>query len=192
MVLTALLPRQTLQGGGTSGTTNDPEFVDDRDGRFWYSRTGQIVRWSIFFGLFILFMLYIIIGYWHAKRRISKGLPPLAYHRWLLNRQQRATYDPTYQNPRVFYNPYPSGQYAMPQYPAPPPMYNPNAPMPPMYQPPEGGSKVDPSQYGQTTSRPTDGTEPSPAYTPPSGPPPAALHAENTGASTTSNNPYRM
>lgn len=80
----------------------------------------------------------------------------------------------------------------MPQYPAPPPMYNPNTPMPPTYQPPEGGSKVDPSQYGQTTSRPTDGTEPSPAYTPPSGPPPAVLHAEHTGASTTSNNPYRM
>jgi hypothetical protein len=105
MVLTALLPRQTLQGE----TTTDPEFMNDRDGRFWYSRvrwclalycglcdgelivlqTGQIVRWSIFFGLFVLFMLYMIIGYWHAKRRIAKGLPPLAYHRVRIRKQSR-------------------------------------------------------------------------------------------------------
>ncbi|TVY76021.1 hypothetical protein LSUE1_G005172 [Lachnellula suecica] len=76
-------------------------FVDDNgnvfedDGRgFWWTRTGQIVRWSIFLGLFSLFIAYMIIGYWHAKRRIRKGQAPLAYHRWLLNRQQRAQYDP--------------------------------------------------------------------------------------------------
>jgi len=169
------------------------EFIYDDERSFWWTRTGQIVRWSVFFGIFFLFIAYMTIGYWHAKRRINKGLRPLAYHRWLLNRQQRARYDPAYQNPTAFYAPYPSGgQYGM--HPMPPPMYDPDAPQPPTYQPPAGGSKVDPSQWrAEPTRRPTPAEgEPSPAYEAPPGPPPAAVTANHTGASTTSNNPYRM
>jgi hypothetical protein len=160
---------------------------------FWWTRTGQIVRWSIFFGIFILFLAFMMIGYWHAKRRIYKGLPPLAYHRWLLNRHQRARYDPSYQNPHVFYNNYPppGGQYGM--HPMPPPMYDPNAPQPPTYQPPAGASKVDPSQWrSEPTIRPAESGEPAPDYEAPPGPPPAAIHANHTGTSTVSNNPYRL
>ena len=107
---------------------------------------------------------------------------------WLLNRSQRARYDPHYQNPSVYYNTYPDGgQYGM--HPMPPPMYDPNAAPPPTYQPPAGGTKVDPSQWrGEPTRRPTAG-EPSPAYQAPPGPPPAHGQTE-TGAG--SSNPYRL
>lgn len=42
---------------------------------------GLIVKWSVFLGLMFLITLYITIGYIHAKRRMRKGLVPLAYHR---------------------------------------------------------------------------------------------------------------
>ena len=45
------------------------------------SQTGQIVRWSIFLGIIFLIAAYMGFGYWHAKRRITKGLPPMKYHR---------------------------------------------------------------------------------------------------------------
>ncbi|KAH8592096.1 hypothetical protein B0O99DRAFT_518210 [Bisporella sp. PMI_857] len=154
---------------------------------------GQIARWSVFFAIIFLFSAYMIGGYLHAKRRIKKGLPPLAYHRWLLNRQQRARFDPNYQNPQAYYSPYrpDGGQYGM--HPMPPPMYNPNEPPPPVYQPPAGGTKVDPSQWRtEPTRRPNENAEASPSYDAPPGPPPAAVQANHTGASTVSNNPYRQ
>ena len=45
------------------------------------SQTGVIVKWSLFLGLLVFITLYLLIGYTHAKKRIRKGLPPLAYHR---------------------------------------------------------------------------------------------------------------
>jgi len=167
------------------------DFVIVENHSWWWTRTGQIVRWSIFFGLLFLFFAYMIGGYMHAKSRMKKGLPPLKYHRWLLNRQQRARFDPNYQNPSVYYSTYrPSqGQYGM--QPMPPPMYDPSQPPPPTYQPPAGASKVDPSQWrAEPTRRPAESGERAPEYEAPPGPPPAAaLQANNTG---TSNNPYRM
>ncbi|KAG9232948.1 hypothetical protein BJ875DRAFT_62048 [Amylocarpus encephaloides] len=155
---------------------------------FWYTREGQIARWSIFFGIFFLFMAYMVGGYLHAKQRIRKGLVPLAYHRWLLSRRQRAQVDPNYQNPSAYYTPYPQGaQYGM--NPMPPPMYDPNSQMPPTYQPPAGATKVDPTQWrSEPTRRPAEG-EPAPGYDAPPGPPPSALQPNNTGAGT---NPYRQ
>ncbi|KAH7391366.1 hypothetical protein BKA64DRAFT_101700 [Cadophora sp. MPI-SDFR-AT-0126] len=174
---------------------NDDEFLYDDRNSFWWTKDGQIVRWSVFFGLFFLFMAYMIGGYWHAKRRINKGLVPLGYHRWLLSRRDRARYDPNYQNPAVYYHQYPppqqNGQHGM--YPMPPPLYN-NSDLPPTYQPPAGATKVDPSQWrAEPTRRPAETTgEPSPAYEAPPGPPPTAVQANHTGASTVSNNPYRL
>lgn len=114
--------------------------------------------------------------------------------KWLLNRQQRARYDPNYQNPSVYYNSYPNGgQYNM--HPMPPPMYDPNLPPPPTYAPPAGATKVDPSQWrAEPTRRPAAAGEQSPAYEAPPGPPPpaAAVQASHTGGSTVSNNPYRL
>jgi len=128
------------------------------------------------------------IGYWHAKRRISKGLTPLGYHRWLLNRHQRAAYDPNFQDPTVYRNNYrpnygDGGEYGL--HAMAPPIYDPNG-LPPSYQPPMGGSKVDPYQAGPTR-RPG---EMSPEYEAPAGPPPPA--AVRLGAQTTGEtNPFR-
>lgn len=42
---------------------------------------GYIVKWTILAVIVLLFTLWIVGGYWHAKKRIQKGLRPLAYHR---------------------------------------------------------------------------------------------------------------
>lgn len=92
---------------------------------------------------------------------------------WLLSRRQRATYDPAFRQPQVYYAVYPQGQqppnsYNM--YPMPPPVYDPNS-APPNYQPPLGGTKVDPIQGAQISGV----TQP--------------VASQSTGAS---NNPYRQ
>ncbi|TAQ84744.1 hypothetical protein B7494_g6929 [Chlorociboria aeruginascens] len=189
---------------------NGDEFVDDdRFQSFWWTTTGQIVKWSVFFGLLAILIAYLVIGHIHAKRRIKKGLAPLAYHKWLLSREDRAKFDPTFQGSSTYY--YPDGQqpYGMPMHRMPPPVYDPHSMPPPGYQHPPGATKVDPSQF--TTTRREDGEatpaydapsgppptrregEESPAYDAPSGPPPAhPITASPTGGSTTSNNPYRL
>jgi len=170
---------------------NDPNNQLDYDVPFWWTRTGQIVRWSIFLGILVIVFAFLTLGYCHARRRINKGLAPLPYHRWMLNRQQRAAYDPSYQDPTAYYYPYNGEGYNM--HPMPPPVYDPRAPKPPTYQPPAGASKVDPSQWGNVpTTRPVTGGDPSPSYEAPAGPPPAAaVQSNHTGTSNASNNPYR-
>ncbi|PKS09950.1 hypothetical protein jhhlp_004573 [Lomentospora prolificans] len=123
-------------------------WVIDDDGvarPWWYSREGYIVKWSIFFGLFFLIGLYLLVGYLHAKARVRKGRPPLYYHRWFVSRAERASVDPHYAYPQAGYYPYqpPPPQYQM--YPVAPP---------PVYEPPAGSSKADPSQ--QYWPRPGD------------------------------------
>ncbi|KIW00970.1 uncharacterized protein PV09_07492 [Verruconis gallopava] len=103
-------------------------------------RTAEIIKWSIFLGLMGIIFIYFTVGYWHARRRIRKGLQPLRYHRWLAPKPFRQ------QNNAAYYNPQ-NGTYGMYPYPEPPPVYNPNG-MPPMYAPPLGGSKVAPQQNG--------------------------------------------
>lgn len=44
-------------------------------------QTGLIVRWVIFLSLLGIVLLYVVVGHLHARRRIKKGLQPLAYHR---------------------------------------------------------------------------------------------------------------
>jgi len=44
-------------------------------------QTGVIVKWSLFLGLVAFILLYLLLGYMHAQRRMRKGLRPLAYHR---------------------------------------------------------------------------------------------------------------
>ncbi|KAI1772609.1 hypothetical protein F4818DRAFT_133612 [Hypoxylon cercidicola] len=141
---------------------------------FWYTRTGVIVKWSIFLGIITLLALYMVLGRMHAKKRVNKGLKPMAYHGWLLSRQERAGVDPryawpqasytSYQQPGAGYGPGTYGMHAMP-----PPVYDPNN-RPPMYEgggAPMGGSKVDPVQTGVEPAR-----QPSDDFAPPPGPPP--------------------
>ncbi|KAI5865886.1 hypothetical protein GGS23DRAFT_358867 [Durotheca rogersii] len=126
----------------------------EQDGRviwFWYTRTGVIVKWSIFLGISVLLALYLILGRIHAKRRVRAGLKPLAYHSWLLSRQEKAAVDPRYAWPNATYNAYHSHQAPPPGYgygsygmhPMPPPVYDPNN-RPPVYE--GAGPKVDPTQ----------------------------------------------
>lgn len=154
---------------------------------FWYSREGYIVKWSIFLGLVGIIAIYIIGGYIHAKRRLKKGLLPLGYHRWLVSRRDLARVDPRYAVPNnAWYRPgyHNNAYYNNPQNPngnyygmnsnmaPPPPMYDP-AGRPPVYDGPEGGSKVAPNQW---TDGPRHGQVPGQGaedYTAPQGPPPA-------------------
>ncbi|KAM0335284.1 hypothetical protein ACHAQA_000329 [Verticillium albo-atrum] len=162
-------------------TTNDdlpPGYVRE-DGRiyhWWYSREGRIVKWSLFLAFVVFITVYLVGGYFHAKRRLKKGLLPLRYHRWMVKRSVLAQVDPRYAYPQpTYYATYRPGAdgYGMQNMPPPPPMYDPSAARPPMYVPPEGGSKVDPSQgYGRES------------FAPPAGPPPpqqTGVATNNTG-----------
>lgn len=44
-------------------------------------QTGYIVKWIVFFVLVGIMLLWIVGGYFHAQRRMKRGLPPMAYHR---------------------------------------------------------------------------------------------------------------
>lgn len=169
-------------------------YGDDRLVPFWYTRTGLIVKWVVFLSLLVFFTAWVTLGYMHAKKRMQKGLPPLAYHRWLVPRAQLARVDPRYAYPPQTTNPngtnyYRPGyqaqydpSYNMQNMPPPPPMYDPSAPRPPMYEGPEGGSKTAPSQE----------------YEAPPGPPPAQAQTPATAAQpvgrndTGSSNPFRL
>jgi len=115
-----------------------------QDGGFWYTSKGEIIKWSILLGIFAFFMLWFVGGYMHAKRRMRKGLPLLAYHRWLVPYRERQRYGQTPQNHFTFYATQPYRPNADGTYNEPPPLYNND--MPPSYMPPPGASKLDPTQ----------------------------------------------
>jgi hypothetical protein len=102
----------------------------------------------------------------------------------MLSRRQLATVDPSYAYPQAAYTNYrPGGQDQYGMHAMPPPVYDPNAPRPPFYEPPAGGTKMDPAQWrAEPTRRPQDLDY----DVPPPEPPTAA--ANYTGSS---NNPYR-
>ncbi|KAI0021158.1 hypothetical protein F4780DRAFT_778905 [Xylariomycetidae sp. FL0641] len=155
------------------------QYIETDDGRlvwFWYTRTGYIVKWSLFLAFIVIFFGWCIGGRMHAKARLRKGLKPMKYHGWLLSRQERAQVDPAYAWPsariQAAYPP-PGPQYGMNGYPAPPPVYDPNRP--PVYEgnggpAPMGATKVDPAQAGPGLEA---GVHREDEYAPPAGPPPA-------------------
>ncbi|KAK7744086.1 hypothetical protein SLS53_003604 [Cytospora paraplurivora] len=190
--------------GDDKANDNDFTYDDDTIVPFWYTSTGHIVRWVIFLCILVLFLAYVLGGYIHAKKRMRKGLPPLAYHRWLVPRHELARVDPRYalppqhpmyaaaaaNNTNYHYRPGYQNQYD-PSYnmqsnmPPPPPMYDPNAPRPPMYEAPQGGTKMAPNQEYEA---------------PPGPPPPPAVAATGTAEAaaqpvrrddTGSTNPFR-
>ncbi|KAK4188529.1 hypothetical protein QBC35DRAFT_496119 [Podospora australis] len=166
---------------------------------FWNTKTGIIVKWSLFLGFIVFLGLYLMIGYIHAKKRVQKGLAPLAYHRFLVPRAALAQVDPRYRYPQASISPYyPNGQQqAYDMHGMPPPVYDPNAPRPPVYQPPEGATKVDleqPPQYRFAASSQQQPQLDAPQnfeYAPPSGPPPSAAGAPIQPQGTGNTNPFR-
>ncbi|EXJ57064.1 hypothetical protein A1O7_07408 [Cladophialophora yegresii CBS 114405] len=153
-------------------------YVCDSFGCYEYSRTAYAVKWAIIAAIFLIFSLYFIGGYLHAQRRMKRGLPPLAYHRWLVTRRQKAAFvhsHPQYAGQFSFYRAQQQAGYGhghghgqayqmggMYGHGPPPPAYN-----EPEYVPPYSGpNKVDPDQR----------------YSPPSGPPGAATATTATNA----------
>ncbi|KAI0474043.1 hypothetical protein GGR56DRAFT_650088 [Xylariaceae sp. FL0804] len=185
-------------GKAHPGAVLDTSMVQRRflveDGRgedvwFWDTRTGVIVKYSVFLGILLILGLWLTLGRIHAKRRMAAGRKPMSYHAWLLSRQERARVDPAFAWPQAQYAPYAPargpggggpgyGSYGM--QPMPPPVYDPSRP--PVYEGPpgaggdHGGSKVDPAQAGfggapnvTVQEQPRRDEE----YAAPMGPPPA-------------------
>ncbi|KAK7985281.1 hypothetical protein PG988_002903 [Apiospora saccharicola] len=138
-----------------------PGWVRLSDGRvipFWHTKTGIIIRWSIFAGLLFITLMWIFVGRWHARKRVAKGLAPMAYHRWLIPRTELAKTDPRYQ--------YPDNVQYM-QYPPPPPGAYGMQPMPPQYQ-----AGPMPPSYGKNDTVQGVTNRPGEEYAAPPGPPP--------------------
>jgi len=102
--------------------------------------------------------------------------------KFLVTRRQRAMLDPNYQYPQPETRPYFHNQQYFGMQNMPPPVYDPAAARPPMYSgpqgpagPPDGATKVDPTQQN------------APQYEAPPGPPPSTIPPQNTGS-----NPFRL
>lgn len=173
---------------------------------FWSTRTGTIVKWSLFLGIIVITALYLLVGCVHAQKRIKKGLPPLGYHRFLVSRAVLARVDPRCRpaQPGAVYYPTAAERNYYDMQAMPPPVYDPNAPRPPMYEPPVGSTKFEPNQQQQGVQQsqpptegrfeygPPPGSPPMPGpsqetYAPPPGPPPSTVRPQGTG----NTNPFR-
>ncbi|KAL2166810.1 hypothetical protein VTG60DRAFT_2127 [Thermothelomyces hinnuleus] len=172
---------------------------------FWATRTGVIVKWSLFLGIIALIILYFLVAYIHLKQRLRKGLPPLGYHRFLVSRVTLAQVDPRYRPPPPNNFTYdPAERYYYDMYAMPPPVYDPNAPRPPKYEPPANSTKVEPNQsqgaqqgqhqagesaaYGPPPGPPPAPSQPQDDYAPPPGPPPNAVQPQSSANPNVSRN----
>ena len=150
----------------------------------------MLVKWILFFSFITLITLYFFIGRALARRRVRNGQKPFFGTAWLLSRRERGLVDPRfapaqawpgqggYYTPQQggYYAPVPGQQYPMgSMYAPPPPVYDGHRP--PVYDAGAngagvGGTKIDPSQGGQTS-----GVGPAMQgagdFAPPAGPPPA-------------------
>ncbi|MCJ1373088.1 hypothetical protein MMC20_004315 [Loxospora ochrophaea] len=119
----------------------DCDFDDDDCG--FYSQKSLIIRYSVFGGIVLIFVLVILGGYFHARRRMKKGLPPWRAHKVFLPSSQRHQGGPqnqfSYYQTRGDYN----QEYGMQSLEL--PAYNSDN-VPPTYQPPDGASKIYPTQ----------------------------------------------
>ncbi|KAK4990473.1 hypothetical protein LTR50_002496 [Elasticomyces elasticus] len=134
---------------------------------WWWSPTGMAARYAIVAAFFVLIAAFLIIGYTHGMRRLRRGQEPLAYHRWMVRRHQYRMNNPSPHNHFAFYRNgpgYPMTGYgggargdavwrpsdqAQTAWQQPPPAYHASeSDVPPTYQPPVGGSKVNPDQGG--------------------------------------------
>ncbi|KAI9802175.1 MAG: hypothetical protein M1825_002895 [Sarcosagium campestre] len=118
------------------------------DGDYWYySTTAVAIKWGVLAAVVFIIFIFFLLGYLHAQRRLKKGLLPHRYHRWFIPRRQLARIDPRYARPQPHFV-YPQQAYGngYNMQPMAPPAYDPNFAPPPMYMPPAGASKTQPSQ----------------------------------------------
>lgn len=59
----------------------NPAAYDSNYSSWWYSPTAYIVKWVITILILAAIFGYFGLGYWHAHRRMKKGLHPLRYHK---------------------------------------------------------------------------------------------------------------
>ncbi|KAI9815648.1 MAG: hypothetical protein M1826_001957 [Phylliscum demangeonii] len=160
------------------------QYVGGSDGGYWYySSTSLAIKWGILAAIVAVIFLFFILGYAHSRRRMRKGLPPLAYHRWFTPRPQPAGFatqaDP--QQPNAYYAHQDPDEHGYYMHSMPPPAYNPNFAPPPVYQPPTGASKFDPSQQAPGL----------PAYPAPTADPGQMPAGGMYGSSGATTNPFR-
>lgn len=129
---------------------------DGDDENWWYSPAAAAIKWAIIGAIFLIALLWFVGGYYHAQSRMKRGLRPLAYHRWLLPRSQRARFQPQNQFSLNQQQGWYYDGYQMQAYPA--PAYDPSHAPPPVYQPPQGTSKGNPSQESEV--QPPEGPAP--------------------------------
>lgn len=69
-----------FNGDANTGGANPGSDPDDN---VWWgnSDAADAVKWSVVTAIVLLLCLWLIGGYYHARRRLRKGLAPLAYHR---------------------------------------------------------------------------------------------------------------
>lgn len=63
------------------GTFLDGEAVNGLFTRFFFLQAASAIKWAIMGAVFLIAILWSMGGYYHAQRRMKKGLRPLAYHR---------------------------------------------------------------------------------------------------------------
>ncbi|KAK9455386.1 hypothetical protein V1511DRAFT_500307 [Dipodascopsis uninucleata] len=111
-------------------------------------------KWAIVGGIVLGAAFFLVISYFHAKRRIDRGLPPLRYHAWLVNNRSYPRAQPPgnlYREQVTTYPAYPLSTLntntadMMP----PPPAYDPRYPAPPQYS---HGDYKDPSHVSSPDS----------------------------------------
>ncbi|EGS18076.1 uncharacterized protein CTHT_0060910 [Thermochaetoides thermophila DSM 1495] len=138
---------------------------------FWSTREGVIIKWSLFLGLIVFISLYLLVGYLHAQQRLKKGLAPLSYHRFLVPRSSRNPNNRySYPPQTAVLRPLTAEAHYLDLHSIPPPVYDPNAPRPPAYEPSAGSTKVEPNQ-GQSLQQQQQ-QQTTPALAIPEGDPP--------------------
>lgn len=143
--------------------TNFDNDDDDDNGMWGYSTTGVAIKWAVVGAILVLLVLWLVLGRMHAQRRLRRGQRPMVYHRLLVPRPQRARF---YPQPQYASNGPGWGSEGYPMQAYPPPAYNTDHIPPPVYQPPNGGSKINPHQDW--------------AAVPPPGPPPGHEAGESS------------
>ncbi|KAM0248406.1 hypothetical protein ACHAQJ_009481 [Trichoderma viride] len=131
-----------------------------------YSKEAFIVKWSIMAGVIVAFLLFFLGSWLHLRSRTKKGLPPLAYHKFLVRTPRRTA---SQQAGWVPQGNGPPGGYYMNTTP-PPPVYDP-ARYPVYSGHLDGGEKVD---FAREPTRRAAEADPAPEYEAPLGPPPPA------------------
>ena len=63
------------------GISSGDEGPQAGDTSLAFLQTAYAIKWAVIAAIVLAVVLYLVGGYFHARRRMSKGLPPLYYHK---------------------------------------------------------------------------------------------------------------